>query len=181
MQISEPAEYAILGLLEEQPMHGYELFQHFQSKVLGQIVHIEMSQLYAFLKKLERLKLIEAELETQGVRPPRKIYQPTQEGRALLHQWLTTPVERPRDIRILFLIKLYFVQRRLPDQLPVLIEQEIAACEHFLASLEGLRHGPVSIRDEAMFGQVVLNSRIYQTRALLDWLCELQAEFAQTH
>src|SRR5581483_11049733 len=61
MQISEPAEYAILGLLAEQPMHGYELFQRFQSEVLGQIVHIEMSQLYAFLKKLERLALVEAD------------------------------------------------------------------------------------------------------------------------
>ena len=181
MQISEPAEYAILGLLAEQPMHGYELFQRFQGEVLGQIVHIEMSQLYAFLKKLERLALLEAELEPQGARPPRKVYQLTHEGRALLHQWLTTPVERPRDIRIFFLIKLYFVQRQLPEQLPALIQQEVAACKRFLASLEAQRHGPVSIRDAAIFDQVVLNSRIYQTRALLDWLRELQAEFAQTH
>ena len=181
MQISEPAEYAILGLLEEQPMHGYELFQRFQSEVLGQIVHIEMSQLYAFLKKLERLALVEAELEPQGVRPPRKVYRPTQDGRVLLHQWLTTPVERPRDIRIFFLIKLYFTQRQLPEQLPVLIEQEITTCKHFLASLETQHHGLVSMRDPANFAQVVLNSRIYQTRALLDWLHELRAEFAQTH
>jgi PadR family transcriptional regulator AphA len=181
MQISEPAEYAILGLLEEQPMHGYELFQRFQGEVLGQIVHIEMSQLYAFLKKLERLVLLEANLEPQGARPPRKVYQLTSEGRELLHQWLTTPVERPRDIRIFFLIKLYFAQRQLPEKLPILLEQEIATCKRFLTSLEALRHGPVSIRDRAIFDQVVLNSRIYQTRALLDWLHELRAEFAQTH
>jgi DNA-binding PadR family transcriptional regulator len=181
MQVSEPAEYAILGLLAEQPMHGYELFQRFQNEVLGQIVHIEMSQLYAFLKKLERLALIEAELEPQGTRPPRKVYQLTPAGRTLLHQWLTVPVERPRDVRIFFLIKLYFAQRQLPQQLPMLIEEEIAACARFLASLETLRHGSVSIRDQASFGQVVLNSRIYQTRALLDWLHELRAEFAQSH
>ena len=30
MQISEPAEYAILGLLDGQPMYGYEMFQQFQ-------------------------------------------------------------------------------------------------------------------------------------------------------
>lgn len=180
MHISEPAEYAILGLLVERPMHGYELFQRFQNEALGQIVHIEMSQLYAFLKKLERLLLVEAELEPQGARPPRKVYRPTQQGHALLLHWLTTPVERPRDIRILFLIKLYFVQRQLPAQLATLIEQEIAACQHFLHSLEALRRGPVSLREQAAFDQVVLNSRIYQTRALLAWLHELQAEFAQT-
>src|ERR1051326_242832 len=60
MQISEPAEYAILGLLERRPMHGYEMFQQFQSGTLGQIVHLEMSQMYAFLKKLERMAYIEA-------------------------------------------------------------------------------------------------------------------------
>ncbi len=181
MQISEPAEYAILGLLEEQPMHGYELFQRVQGAVLGQIVHIEMSQLYAFLKKLERLLLIEAELEPQGARPPRKVYRPTHQGHALFQEWLTVPVERPRDIRIFFLIKLYFVQRQSADQLPALIEREIAACERFLTSLEALRRAPVGVRDQAFFDQVVLTSRIYQTRALLDWLHELRAEFAQTH
>lgn len=180
MQISEPAEYAILGLLEERPMHGYELFQRFQNEVLGQIVHIEMSQLYAFLKKLERLTFIESDLEPQGARPPRKVYRLTRAGRAVLRQWLTTPVERPRDIRIFFLIKLYFVQRQLPEQLSTLIEQEIETCGRFLASLEAQRHGPVSIRNHAVFDQVVLTSRMYQTRALLDWLHELQAEFAQT-
>jgi DNA-binding PadR family transcriptional regulator len=65
MQISEPAEYIILGLLHDQPMHGYEMFQQFESGTLGEIVHLEMSQMYAFLKKLEQLGYIEAELESQ--------------------------------------------------------------------------------------------------------------------
>lgn len=180
MQISEPAEYAILGLLEENPMHGYEMFQHFQSGTLGLIVRVEMSQLYAFLKKLERLAMIEASLEQQGVRPPRKVYHLSEHGRALFRQWLTMPVERPRDIRLLFLIKLYFVQRLFPDQLATVIDQEIKACRGFLAALETQSHDPRSIRDPASFAQVVLASRIYQTRALLDWLHELQAEFVQT-
>lgn len=181
MQISEPAEYAILGLLEECPMHGYELYQRIQNQVLEQVVHIEMSQLYAFLKKLERLELIKSDQEQQGVRPPRKVYRLTTAGRSVLQRWLTTPVERPRDIRIFFLIKLYFLQRLLPEHLARVINQEIETCQHFLASLEMQRHGSSSIRDQAAFNQVVLNSRIYQTRALLAWLRELQAEFAQTH
>ena len=69
MQISEPAEYAILGLLDGQPMYGYEMFQQFQGGTLRQIVHLEMSQMYAFLKKLERLEYIEAELETSRYPP----------------------------------------------------------------------------------------------------------------
>ena len=180
MHISEPAEYAILGLLEEVPMHGYELYQRFQNRPLEQVVHIEMSQLYAFLKKLERLALIEGCQSQQGARPQRKVYHLTPAGRATLQEWLTTPVERPRDIRIFFLLKLYFLQRLLPADLARVIADEIATCQRFLITLEAQRHGPSTIHDRAAFDQVVLQSRIYQTRALLAWLHELQTEFAQT-
>ena len=70
MDISEPAEYAMLGLLQSRPMHGYEMFQQFEEGTLGKIVRLEMSQMYAYLKKLERLQYIESELEMQGTRPP---------------------------------------------------------------------------------------------------------------
>jgi PadR family transcriptional regulator, regulatory protein AphA len=180
MQISEPAEYAILGLLESQPMHGYELFQQFQSGILRQIVHLEMSQMYAFLKKLERLEYIEAELEPQGVRPPRKIFHLTDAGRSIFLEWLTTPVERPREIRVLFLLKLYFVQRIVPEQTAHLIDQEVIACRTFLDHLEAQRLPDARTSDTAFLDHVVLRSRIHQTRALLDWLSELQRDFTET-
>ncbi len=180
MQISEPAEYVVLGLLTKRPMHGYEMFQEFQGGTLGQIVHIEMSQLYAFLKKLEKLHYIQAELETQGVRPPRKVFHLTQEGRDVFLLWLNQPVEKPRDIRIFFLIKLYFVQQFLSKQTSSLIDQQILACQHFLQHLEARQHSRVNHHEEAFLDHVVLRSRIYQTRALLDWLHELQTELAST-
>ncbi len=182
MQISEPAEYVILGLLKGKPMHGYEMFQHFQTSMLGQVVHIEMSQLYAFLKKLERMAYIEAELEPQGTRPPRKTFHITENGQNVFLHWLTLPVEKPRDIRIFFLIKLYFVQYYLAAQTSSLVEQQIYACQHFLERLEA-KHSSVTnwTNDEAFFNHVVLRSRIYQTRSLLEWLHELQIELAATH
>ena len=181
MHISEPAEYVILGLLDSKPMHGYEMFQQFEDGTLGEIVHLEMSQMYAFLKKLERLEYIEAQLEPQGARPPRKVYHLTALGRDVFRQWLTEPVERPREIRILFLIKLYFVQRITPEQTPNLVKQQVLACRKFLEHLESRRPGDAESRDEAFFDHVVLRSRIHQTRALLDWLHELQHEMAETH
>ncbi len=178
MQISEPAEYVILGMLKKQPMHGYEMFQQFQNSAPGQIVHVEMSQLYAFLKKLEHLAYIEAKaVKIQGIRPPRKIFQLTGQGEDIFLQWLTLPVEKPRDIRILFLIKLYFVQRYLPDQIGSLLSQQVDACKRFLAHLEEQHASSIpSTSDEAFFNSVVLRSRIYQTRSLLEWMQELQKE-----
>jgi PadR family transcriptional regulator, regulatory protein AphA len=180
MYISEPAEYAILGLLESQPMHGYEMFQQFKHGALGQIVHLEMSQMYAFLKKLERLKYIEAQLEAQGPRPPRKIFRLTTQGRLTFFQWLKEPVERPREIRILFLIKLYFVRQFTPQETGSLIDQQIVACQNFLNHLESQHALPLETSDGAFFDHVVLRGRIYQTRSLLDWLHELQHQLAET-
>lgn len=174
MQISEPAEYVILGLLYDRPLHGYEMFQQFEVGILGQIVHLEMSQLYAFLKKLERLAYIQAHLEPQGARPPRKVFHLTDEGHRVFMDWLKKPVERPRDIRILFLIKLYFVQRFVAAQTPHLIDAQITACQRFLAHLESQQSPDASSGDEAFFHHVVLRSRIHQTRSLLDWLVELR-------
>jgi PadR family transcriptional regulator AphA len=179
MHVSEPAEYAILGLLEARPMHGYEMFQHFQSGTLGQIVHLEMSQMYAFLKKLERLHYLDAELEPQGSRPPRKVFHLTEAGRDYFRRWLTEPVERPRDIRILFLIKLYFIRNVLPEQMPYLIERQIDACQSFLEHLERLSRGDYEhMQDLEFFDRVVLRSRIHQTRALIAWLQELRSDYA---
>jgi PadR family transcriptional regulator AphA len=174
MQISEPAEYVILGLLKSQPMHGYELFTDFEGGTLAQIVHLEMSQMYAFLKKLERMDYIQSEIEPQGSRPPRKIFHLTNEGSEVFLHWLTEPVEKPRDIRIFFLIKLYFVQRFLPTQTPMLIERQVDACQRFLEHLESLQRQQTGTDDVAFFDHVVLRSRIYQTRALLEWLRELK-------
>ncbi len=185
MQISEPAEYVILGLLKSRAMHGYEMFQYFEGGTLGQIIHLEMSQMYAFLKKLERLDYIEAEVELQGSRPPRKIFHLTDTGHAVFMNWLVQADEKPRDIRILFLIKLYFVQRLLPAQTTELIKQQIEACEHFLVNLRAKQTSALDtakvVDDAAFFDQIVLNSRIHQTTSLLDWLSELQREIAGTH
>jgi hypothetical protein len=140
-----------------------------------------MSQMYAFLKKLERLKYIEAQLEAPGPRPPRKIFHLTVQGRHIFFQWLKEPVERPREIRILFLIKLYFVQQFTPNEIGHLIDQQIIACRNFLNHLQAQHALPLETGDEAFFDHVVLRGRIYQTRSLLDWLQELQYELAEAH
>jgi hypothetical protein len=96
---------------------------------------------------------------------------------------LQQPAEKPRDIRILYLIKLYFVQRILPAQTSQLLEKQVQACQQFLASLEARQKEVTakSTNDAEFFDQVVLRSRIYQTRALLDWLYELKTEIGISH
>jgi DNA-binding PadR family transcriptional regulator len=190
MQISEPAEYALLGLLKARPLHGYELFRRFNTGAIGQIVRLEMSQMYAYLKKLEGMSYVEAEMESQGSRRLRRIFHLTPEGERVFMDWLHEPEEKPRDIRILFLLKLYFLLHFSPTQRSTLITRQIQACERFLTNLETQQQKvplassqteiePNCLSDEddtSFLNHVVLPSRIHQTRALLDWLRELQKQ-----
>jgi DNA-binding PadR family transcriptional regulator len=182
MQISEPAEYTLLGLLQIQPMHGYEVFQQFEHGALSQIIHLEMSQMYAFLKKLEHLHYIEATTETQGNRPPRKIFHLTQAGRTIFIEWLFQPVQKTRDAHILFLIKLYFVQRFSPEKTISLVERQIQSSQLFLKHLrEKQQEPPDTTNDTPFFEHVVLSSRIHQTQALIEWLQEFQSTTILSH
>src|SRR5215470_16432721 len=70
-----PTAYAILGLLRECPMHGYEIAQHFKPEEdLGQVVPADMSTIYTFLKDLQEHGLIRGEKVTVGAPPPRNVF-----------------------------------------------------------------------------------------------------------
>lgn len=125
-----PTEYALLGLLLDGPKHGYELARRFSPEMaLGEICHLEMSMLYALLKKQEKAGHIEAELESQGARPPKRVFHLTPLGRAAFMEWVRTPVGRARDIRIDFLVKLYFARQLGVDDVLALIDRQLEICE----------------------------------------------------
>ena len=75
--------------------------------VLGDIVRLEPSLLYANLKKLERDGLVRSTVQQQGSRPARRMLELTDLGVETLDRWLAEPVERTRDLRLAFLLKLY--------------------------------------------------------------------------
>ncbi len=134
-----PTEYALLGLLLDGPKHGYELARRFSPETaLGEICHLEMSMLYALLKKQEKVEHIEAELESQGARPPKRIFHLTSLGRAAFMEWVRTPVGRSREIRLDFLVKMYFARQLGGDDVLALIDRQLEIC---MALLDRLQRG----------------------------------------
>jgi PadR family transcriptional regulator, regulatory protein AphA len=184
MEISEPAEYALLGLLWNEPRHGYELHRAFASdQELGAICRLEQSQLYAFLKKLEHLGYLESTLEPQEGRPPRRLVGLTRKGRQIFRQWIEAPVPRPRDVRLPFLLKLYFARAFGTETILNLITRQIEACEAFLKKLQegppGAEGGSADVNSSAAlqdFRIIVHQARIRQIEATIGWLAELQGQ-----
>jgi DNA-binding PadR family transcriptional regulator len=159
-------EYALLGLLKQEPRHGYDLARAFAPETpLGEIVHLETSMLYAHLKKLERDGLVRAALHMQASRPPRRVFELTAAGEATLARWLAEPVERTRDLRLEFLLKLYIARQSNPDTARRLIAVQHDVCERFVDSLREQIAG-----EEDSFRRLVLEMRLAQNQALLAWL-----------
>jgi DNA-binding PadR family transcriptional regulator len=97
-------KYALLGLLVRNPLHGYDLKNELE-QALGGHWEINFGQIYTTLARMERDKLVEVAAEDQDGRG-KKTYQITPEGRKELASWLQAPVEKPRQMRDEFFIKL---------------------------------------------------------------------------
>ena len=83
-RIERFAEPAVLLLLRERPAHGYELLEQLP-ELTGE--RADMGNLYRFLRVLERDRIVSSAWDDEAPGPSKRIYELTDEGRALLDQW----------------------------------------------------------------------------------------------
>lgn len=77
------AELAILGLVVERPMHGYEIEQVIEQRSMRNWTEIGFSSIYYLLKKLESEGLVSPKVEKVDSKgPARKVFRPTRRGRS---------------------------------------------------------------------------------------------------
>ncbi len=92
--------YALLGLLAQQPRHGYELRAAFEALVGGRDTwEVKPGQVYATLERLAEAGLIaEVGVEKEGG-PEKRIYALTPAGEETLREWFQTgiPGDHHRD------------------------------------------------------------------------------------
>jgi len=162
-----PTAYAILGLLRQRPMHGYEIAQHFKPEAdLGQVVPADMSTIYTFLKDLQEHGLISGKRETVGARPPRTVFSPTAEAEELFLDWVRRPVARIREIRLDFLLKLYFAQQLGPAEVKALVEAQLAVGRSYLKRQKTSARALATSSFEAL----VLESKLTAAESTVSWL-----------
>jgi PadR family transcriptional regulator AphA len=157
-------EWVLLGLLTRKPMHGYELHQFFAPpSPLEQVWYLGISQMYKLLKELEDKDHVEVSVEHQESRPDRKVYHVTPAGRQAFLDWLQTPVEGIRLMRVEFLGKLFLARTLGSDMVERVIDRQAEACQSSLRELEAEMPG-------RGFEDLVLRFRAGQIEAALEWL-----------
>jgi poly-beta-hydroxybutyrate-responsive repressor len=78
------AEPAVLLLLRERPVHGYELLEQLP-ELTGE--RVDMGNLYRFLRLLEAEGIVRSEWDDDAPGPSKRVYELTGEGRVLIDEW----------------------------------------------------------------------------------------------
>jgi DNA-binding PadR family transcriptional regulator len=95
---------ALLGLLEREPSHGYDLKREYD-EYFGRGKPLPFGQVYATLARLARDGKVTAGEVEPGAGPDRKRYVITDVGRHEVEAWLATPVEPEPHLQTVLFIK----------------------------------------------------------------------------
>ncbi|MCC6147866.1 MAG: PadR family transcriptional regulator [Anaerolineaceae bacterium] len=167
-------EFVLLGLLEQRPMHGYDLFKALDRlEGVGLVWRVKQSRLYALLDRLEGEGLLSGKVVPSQNRPDRREYQLTEEGHARFETWRASPVGHLRDVRQEFLARLYFALQAGQDSARSLVSAQRDCCRRWMDEMAAQA---VLLGEDRLYEILVLRYRISQAGALLEWLdvCERQ-------
>ena len=84
-------EYALLGLLHQQPRSGYDLRKVMATTALG-TYSTSPGAIYPALRRLEEGGLIRGEIDDSTPMRPRKVFAPSDAGSAIFRDWLRAAI-----------------------------------------------------------------------------------------
>jgi len=92
-----PLALSVLELLDERPMHPYELAATMKDRHHDEFIRLNFGSLYHTVDVLEREgRIVRVEREKEGRRPERTIYRLTDSGRELLVRVVGEILARPK-------------------------------------------------------------------------------------
>jgi len=132
-----PLGIATLALLNERPMHPYEMFQTLLSRHEDRVVKVRPGSLYHTVARLADDGLVRAAgTEREGNRPERTTYEITAEGRDVLQEQLIDLLATPAEEYPVFPLALTEAHNVEPGLLADLLRRRLLRLRGDLASYE---------------------------------------------
>lgn len=177
--------FAVLGLLAQEPMTGYDLKHRWFDQSLRYFWPADQAQIYRTLDGLQRQGWVTVRIEPGSERPNRKVYAPTVEGLEALRGWLTTPQPLP-TVRDPLLVQLFCGAELTDEELRLLLGEQREVHQSRLSEYQAiqtwLRALPESRRQRLWL--LTVDNGVQRERAYLDWLhmaaTELDVEIGDT-
>jgi DNA-binding PadR family transcriptional regulator len=159
----------LLGLLYQQPRHGYDLHGLFDELLAG-TWPLKIAQVYTALSAMERDGLVECEVVPQPDYPDRKVYSLTEVGEKELIRWLEDTGTRTVQLREDVVLKVLVGSWIDPRSAVQVIAEQRDACLDALAELLRARDEPGT----ALSTQLLLEAAVLRLEGDVKWLelCE---------
>lgn len=165
-------KYAILGLLNQKEMTGYDLMKQFES-TLCEFWSAKHSQIYPELKKLTEEGSVAYQVEKSETSSEKKLYHITEAGREDFLDWLATETKAqptPKDVSRL---KIFFCNCLDPEDRRFMLEDQLhkhrTRMRHLKNNQKKFTRVPDNNSDE--FGDyLVLMGAIMREEMMIDWL-----------
>ena len=161
-------KYGLLGLLVEEPLHGYEVKNRFEA-MLGGTWEVNIGQVYTTLQRLERDGLVRPAGE-RGDRG-KLLYEISDSGRKALNEWLAQPESGPQELREDIYVKLLLAARLANGNLGPLLSRQKRA---YLQRLRDLNQLEARARKDGRTDLAnLVRGALLHTEADIKWIDEL--------
>ncbi len=167
-------KHAILGLLGDQPMHGYAL-KRALAPALGKDQLPNDGVLYPLLANLERAGFVRKKPTVSKAGRSRNVFSVTPKGKAELFAWLAGEAGEADEVTYdffvgqPFLTKCLFFKHLSDDDVRTKLRSQRVSCREKLQLFQTIRATLVD-RGVDRYRVAIIDLGIAQTRAKLRWL-----------
>jgi PadR family transcriptional regulator, regulatory protein AphA len=169
--------YAILGILQNQAKHGYEIKQEIEES-FGSTWNVSYGQLYPTLRNLTQKNLVRKNSVPGQKSLKKNVYAITELGKETLAKWFT---EIPKKVNItgkdeFSLMLLFLFQKNSSEERLTVISKQLSFYQKMKEKyLEQLQH---SDEKNEMLPTVLLKRILYRIEAEISWLSEMLSDNA---
>ena len=174
-----PLGLSILELLDERPMHPYELAATMRERHHDEFIRLNFGTLYHTVEVLERTGLIvSVEREKEGRRPERTIYELTDPGRELLIKVVSEILAQPTREYTNFAAGLMFMHHLKAKHAAQLLHERVVA---LAAKTEKLGRVMSELRTAGVtrLAIIELEHKIAMVEAEREWVRKLEQEISE--
>lgn len=161
----ESNELLLLGLLDQQDMHGYKLHELLEHQ-LHFVSDLKRPTAYRLLEYLLRRGMVEREPEREGRRPERMVYHITAAGRARFDKLLREQLARAEPVIHSGNVALLFSDRVPRDERLGLLERRRGGVEEH----RGLMASIVAAHPEGTAVRLAMEHDLAHLETELSWL-----------
>lgn len=165
-------KYAILGLLHQKSMTGYEITKEFETTLL-QSWRAKHSQIYPKLKSLTEKYLVKYEVQISGNVLEKKVYSLTEKGEKDFLNWASKLDEIKPSEKSEFKLKLFFSYCIKPQERIAILKHQHTQHSYRLLKLKNdlQKFSDIPPTDEKEFSDyLVLLGAIMNEESICNWL-----------